>query len=34
MTLTAKGRTWARYAYLTALIAAFAVGAFTDWSLA
>ncbi len=32
--LTQRGRTWANAALILAFLAAFYVGAFTDWSLA
>lgn len=34
MTLTARGRTWARTLTILAFLVAFNIGAFTDWSMA
>lgn len=34
MTLTSRGRTWARAALILAFLAAFNIGLITDWSLA
>ena len=34
VTLTARGRSWANAALILAFLASFAIGLFSDWSLA